>query len=1238
MDQTDFFVVGGTMRASSPSYVERPADQQLLAVVRNREFCYVLTPRQMGKSSLMIRTAQTLEDEGERTVIIDLTRIGTADAEAWYFGLIARIRQGLRLPTDIEAWWLAHVALGLPQRFEEFLRHVVLEEVSQPVTIFIDEIDTTLNLVFRDDFFAAIRAIYNARAQDEILHRLTFVLLGVATPSELVQDRERTPFNIGRRIVLREFSLEDAAPLRQGLDTFHPEQGDLILQRIFTWTNGHPYLTQKLCLEAASEPATVWDNIRVDALVDATFFSEEGRKDTNLAFVQDRIEASPEHERRRLVKLYGSVYKSQLVRDDDRSPVQNQLELTGLVRVSQGRLQVANQLYCRVFDSTWIKANTPVNTQRLLAAATTSIAMALILVLLETFLATQKPADVQANLCADQFRKASDNSTRIEALSCLFGLHEGYDQFDDQALQLFYDDLNADGQNALFTQLDNPDRIANQLVTVVKSIYLTLDRMANDQDRLLMEHMSLALFRAGFDRRDNSMGYSLGEQLRLWREAREKADGGDSKAALTLYTTALEEYIRHPTVQYRLHPVILYDRAMTAAKLGQYHQALIDLGDMAQIANEVPPTPTPSPTESSQVATSAIEISVEGPTTPLATSSFSVSSTTTFTNSSSGPVTTITATVSLTQTESSGPKFATLRFANPDRLKQTIRRTLSLLPELRAFWQSARDQYPQLAWVDLVEAQVVEARVLGVVSQPGAEWLGLDVYFVGTDAQGRPILQPNLGEATIQVNSGASAPVAASVGVPQSDIYVTVLLDISGSMQNVIGKVREAALSASMNLPENAKVSVITFDDRLRSITDFTDDLSEVQNRIQRVQAKPGGATCLFDAVWDAIDRLDLVVMRPQDRRALILFTDGQDQMSADSSDPCSIHTFNDVVQKAQQQPATPIHTIGLCGANCSNINSKELREMADSTLGFSAIGGQTELSAMFQTIMDGLNAQLMARAAVSPQQGLGEALLAIKSRNKDAFVSTMFNFLSDKNYNAPLPPAPVRIMELLYQTQDNTYLLTMSVGNPQSVDRLLLNVEELDGGKIVFNNVVINLEGREVLQVDFAGEMLKDGQNYRITIQAVDSSDVYLEGPSQDPFCSRDDKTILGCKEFTHEAPLVPGCEFVIRAFSPDYARKVFVFDLAMPAFCDDVFYQGVIVEAESGRKVQEIPRGTFFANQGTNALEIPMPPELLALKKNQLPPEYSMTLELETKEGKRTSQTFAFTPSPPPTRRLFS
>ena len=520
----------------------------------------------------------------------------------------------------------------------------------------------------------------------------------------------------------------------------------------------------------------------------------------------------------------------------------------------------------------------------------------------------------------------------------------------------------------------------------------------------------------------------------------------------------------------------------------------------------------------------------------------------------------------------------------------------------------------------------VTPQVISTVSQPGADALGLEVYFVVTDADGRPVLEPNLEEATIQVVGSASEPIPATIGDPASTIYVALLLDVSGSMQNSLGLVKTAATEALKTLPANAQVSVITFSDRISVVNDFTDDLNEVQNRIQQLRITAGAPTCLYDAVWDVIDRMDTAAVRPQDRRALILFTDGRDEKA--NGQACSIHTLRDAVEKAQRQPATPLHTIGLCNANCANINGSELREMAGATGGFSAIGGQTELEDLFQTIMDGLNAQLVARAQVYPKAGLGQAVLAVRPRDLNLFATTMFNFQSDRDYAEPLPPVTVRVNEVNFQPTDNSYLLELGVSNPQSADRLILSVEETDGGKTVLKNVEINLNKRDLLQTEMPADALLAGRKYTIKIQAVDANDKFLTLPQGAKGCS-DDPTVLGCKEFTHEPPVSPGCEFSVQSVISDYDQQALHFDLVMPKQCEDVFYQGAITERETGQKLQDIARSTFFAAAGTNRINLPMPAQLLQLKNKDPMPELALNLTLETREGKQTAVTYNFTPT---------
>src|ERR1700680_1473367 len=113
-----FYVVGGTLRRDAPSYVEREADQRLYIALRQQEICYVLTPRQMGKSSLMVRTAARLRESGVAVVVLDLTGLGqNLTTEQWYNGLLDKVGQQLHLEDKVDDTWLQWIHLGPLQRW-----------------------------------------------------------------------------------------------------------------------------------------------------------------------------------------------------------------------------------------------------------------------------------------------------------------------------------------------------------------------------------------------------------------------------------------------------------------------------------------------------------------------------------------------------------------------------------------------------------------------------------------------------------------------------------------------------------------------------------------------------------------------------------------------------------------------------------------------------------------------------------------------------------------------------------------------------------------------------------------------------------------------------------------------------------------------------------------------------------------------------------------------------------------
>src|SRR6266496_6755013 len=286
-----FYVTGGTLRVDAPSYVERQADRDLFEGLLNGEFCYVLTSRQMGKSSLMVRTANKLRAQGIHVIALDLTAIGqNLTLDQWYNGFLTSMGDQVGLEDELEEFWIANERLSPVQRWFTAIRKAVLTCRPGPAVIFLDEIDTVRSLPFStDEFFAAIRECYNPRSEAAEFNRLTFCLLGVATPTDLIRDTRITPFNIGRRIELNDFTTDEAAPLARGLHTDGAPRVSALLRRVLYWTSGHPYLPQRLCHALARDlqARRLGD---VDRVCEELFFSNRAReRDDNLIFVRERI-------------------------------------------------------------------------------------------------------------------------------------------------------------------------------------------------------------------------------------------------------------------------------------------------------------------------------------------------------------------------------------------------------------------------------------------------------------------------------------------------------------------------------------------------------------------------------------------------------------------------------------------------------------------------------------------------------------------------------------------------------------------------------------------------------------------------------------------------------------------------------------------------------------------------------------------------------------------------------------
>jgi len=355
----------------------------------------------------------------------------------------------------------------------------------------------------------------------------------------------------------------------------------------------------------------------------------------------------------------------------------------------------------------------------------------------------------------------------------------------------------------------------------------------------------------------------------------------------------------------------------------------------------------------------------------------------------------------------------------------------------------------------------------------------LKVYFnIFDPSTGAAITDAQLSNAQITLlNTNLVAN--GTLKEPDVPIYVALVLDTSGSMAGSADILKNAAKLAISNSPNNSFFSIVQFDEEIKLLQDFTENIAALSFAIDQMKISQRG-TCLYDAAFSAVEAMEKA---PAGRRAVILFTDGKDETREGKA--CSKHTHQELIDKAMKGQV-PIHTIGL-SVKEAGINSLELGSMAASTGGFSAIGNTSNLENAFSQIMNALKAQWMVESNIYPRNGENNAVLALNISENET-LNTAFIINSNTDYPGPPSPVSAQLDGLFFLPQNQSYDLQLSLTSPELVQYVKVSLWDEKGGSKTAEFVFENPADHNTF--NFPSDQLTIGRDYEIRIIAVSKSD----------------------------------------------------------------------------------------------------------------------------------------------------
>lgn len=251
---------GGALPLHSILYISRSSDDEFChAIARHDSIVLVKGARQVGKTSLLARGLEAARMVGTQVLLIDFQHFGPVAFESAAKLLLAMaelIAYQIEGPSAAphEKW---NDLLSPSSNFERFLRREVLADKEIYWVLALDEVDRLFNHDYASEILGLFRSWHNLRALDPNgpWSRLT-IAIAYATEAHLfISDLNQSPFNVGTRLTLADFSTEQLAELNGCYGNPLVDHKQLV--RFQQLVGGHPYLAQRGLYEICKRKATL---------------------------------------------------------------------------------------------------------------------------------------------------------------------------------------------------------------------------------------------------------------------------------------------------------------------------------------------------------------------------------------------------------------------------------------------------------------------------------------------------------------------------------------------------------------------------------------------------------------------------------------------------------------------------------------------------------------------------------------------------------------------------------------------------------------------------------------------------------------------------------------------------------------------------------------------------------------------------------------------------------------------